>query len=129
MREVRPEPETSGAVRLPPSPAAAGDEIDPEAYVTEAPGLPYEDDPARLPEEMKARMLETGVVIDAPGDRSGTFIQVDHTSVHSSVTQDGIELLPVRAALEKYDWLSQYLWRAVDPGADRFTSSVSKHKR
>ncbi|MBE9505960.1 MAG: SufD family Fe-S cluster assembly protein [Chloroflexi bacterium] len=130
MREVKSEPETSGAVRLSPSPAAAGDEIDPGAYVSGAQGLPYEDDPTRLPKEMKARMLEAGVVVDNPGDRSGTFIQVDHTAVHSSVVQDGIELLPVRAALEKYDWLSQYVWRAVDSGADRFTSSVeqSEHR-
>ena len=129
MREVRPEPETSGAVRLSPSPAAAGDEIDPEAYEAEAPGMAYEDDPTRLPEEMKARMLETGVLIDSPGDRCGTFIQVDHTAVHSSVAQDGIELLPIGAALAEYDWLSQYLWRAVDSGTDRFTSSVEQSER
>ena len=130
MREVKSEPESSGGVRLSPSPATAGEEIDPGSYLSAAQPLPYEDDAARLPEEMKERMLETGVVVDNPGDRAGTYIQVDHTAVHSSVAQDGIELLPVTAALEKYDWLSQYLWRAVDAGADRFTSSVeqSEHR-
>ena len=32
-----------------------------------------------LPDEMKQRMLESGVVVDEAKGRSGTFVQVDHS--------------------------------------------------
>ncbi len=102
--------------------------VDPELrnYRITAPERSYEEDPHHLPDEMKRRMLKAGVMIDESEARSGTFIQVDQTPVHVSHAQDGVELMAVREALEKYDWLSDYWWRSVDPGADDYTSSVDK---
>ncbi len=102
--------------------------VDPDLrkYGTTAPEQSYEDDPHRLSDDMKRRMLGAGVMLDETGARSGTFIQVDQTPVHVSSVQDGVELLAVRDALAKYDWLSDYWWRAVDSGADEYTASVDK---
>ena len=99
---------------------------DPGAYARQAPELPYEEDPSNLPGEMKRRMLDTGVVVEDTAGRAGTFIQVDHTPVHVSLTQDGIELLSVREALARHDWLDDYLWRAVRADADRYTEGIDE---
>ncbi len=102
--------------------------VDPDLrdYGTAAPEQPYEDNPQHLPDEMKRRMLEAGVMLDESDGRSGTFIQVDQTPVHVSHAQDGVELMAVRDALQKYDWLSDYWWRVVDAGADDYTTSVDR---
>ena len=95
-------------------------------YGNTAPERAYEGDPHRLPDDMKQRMLEAGVMVDEADARSGTFIQVDQTPVHVSHSQDGVELLSVRDALEKYDWLTDYWWHAVSAGADDYTTSVDQ---
>ncbi len=122
MREVAPE-EVTGVLKHASAPRKDA-EPDPDAYLSFAPVQDYRHDPRELPEETKGRMLETVVMLDETGGRSGTFIQIDHSPVHVSIAQDGIEMMPVRAALEKHDWMSQLWWRAVAPDADRFTSRV-----
>ncbi len=99
---------------------------DPGLYERQAPSMPYADDPLSLPDEMKQRMLDAGVVVEDAAGRSGTFIQVDHTPVHVSLSQEGIEMMSVRDALATHDWLSDYMWRAVRPDTDRYTSGVDK---
>ncbi len=122
MREMTPE------VRGGAMPAAqtlrSHGEIDPEDYSSDAPERPYSEDPSGLPDEMRERMLLSGVVLDQTDGRSGTFVQVDHTPVHVSLAQDGVEMMATSAALQKHGWLGEYMWRAVAPDADRFTSRV-----
>lgn len=110
----------------PPPPARASGEPDPSAYRVDAPSRPYVDNPAGMPDEVKSRMLDVGVVADGAAKRSGTFVQIDHTPVHISLLEDGIELMSVRDALQKHSWVSDLLWRAVDAGADRYTSFVDQ---
>ena len=47
-------------------------------------------------------------------ERSGSFFQVDQEIRHAHSGTEGIEVLPIAEALEKYDWLKDYYWRAVD---------------
>lgn len=105
-------------------PAVLGDDIDLTAYEKTGEEQPYRDDPSQLPEEARERMLEAGVILDDPGQRSGTFIQMDNTPVHYSIKQEGIEVMAVSQALEKYDWMSDYWWQAVAVDADKYTASV-----
>lgn len=123
MRDVTPGTQ-KGTIQRTKQP----ERVDPDLrkYGNTAPERSYEDNPHRLPDEMKRRMLEAGVMLDEADARSGTFIQVDQTPVHVSHSQDGVELLSVRDALEKYDWLTDYWWHAVSSGADDYTSSVDK---
>ncbi|MBN1152783.1 MAG: SufD family Fe-S cluster assembly protein [Dehalococcoidia bacterium] len=116
MREVTPD----GARVVAPVPG----DVDPEDYTPSAPARPYTEDPRGLPDEMRQTMLQSGVMLDQHDSRSGTFVQVDHTPVHVSLGQDGVELMATRTALETYDWLSDYWWSAVDPDTDRYTSRV-----
>jgi len=105
-------------------PAAFGEDVDLDSYVSSAEEQPYQDDPSQLPAKTKERMLETGVILDDLSQRSGTFIQMDNAPVHSSARQDGLELMATSQALERYDWILDYWWRAVAVDSDKYTAHV-----
>jgi Fe-S cluster assembly scaffold protein SufB len=104
--------------------ATFGEDIDLGIYVSSAEEQPYQSDPSKLPAKAKKRMLEAGVIVDDPGQRTGTFIQMDNAPVHSSVKQEGVEVMAVSQALDKYTWLSDYWWQAVAVDTDKYTASV-----
>ncbi len=104
--------------------AAFGDNLDLNTYVKSAEASPYQADPSQLPSRVKGDMLNAGIVLDDAKQRSGTFIQVDNTPVHSSIRQEGIEVMPVSRALAQYDWLSDYWWKAVAIDTDKYTANV-----
>jgi Fe-S cluster assembly scaffold protein SufB len=108
--------------------AALGEDIDLDKYITADAGHAYEKEPSRLPKPAKERMLEAGVTLDDVSQRAGTFVQMDNTPVHSSASQEGIEVMPVSEALGKYDWLADYWWRAVPVDQDKYTASVELHR-
>lgn len=104
------------------------DEVDLEAYSQTAEEHPYEEDPSRLPSDDKGRMLEAGVVLDSSSQRSGTFLQIDHSVVHCKAAEEGLEVMASTGALEKYPWLSDYWWQAVAVDADKFTAEAERHQ-
>ncbi len=105
-------------------PATLGEDIDLGDYVTSAEEQPYQDDPSKLPSDAKEQMLGAGVILDDVSQRSGTYIQMDNAPVHSSVRQDGIEVMAVSQALAKYDWLTDYWWQAVAVDTDKYTANI-----
>jgi Fe-S cluster assembly scaffold protein SufB len=108
--------------------AALGEDIDLDQYVASEDGHVYQADPSRLPSAAKERMLAAGVTLDDASQRSGTFVQMDNTPVHSSVSQEGVEVMPVSQAMQKYDWLADYWWKAVAVDQDKYTASVELHR-
>ncbi|MFW6103203.1 MAG: SufB/SufD family protein [Chloroflexota bacterium] len=101
-------------------------EIDPSEYGVEAEERPYQDRLSDLPTDMRSRMLDAGIVVDEAVGRSGTFVQVDHSTVHSSVNADTVEMLPVRQALDEYDWAADLWWKAVSQETDEYTRSLEE---
>ena len=62
-------------------------------------------------------------------DRSGTFYHVDQSTIYSKVNElfEGkIELMDTKAALQKYSWLGDYMWKLVDREKDEFTRRVAE---
>lgn len=108
--------------------AAIGDDLDLADYESQVAEEPSNIDPTTLSSKDKERMLEVGFILDEQGQRSGTFIQMDNTPIHSSVNQDGIEVMAISQALEKYDWLKDYFWQAVAVDADKYTAHVELHQ-
>jgi Fe-S cluster assembly scaffold protein SufB len=104
--------------------AALGEDIDLNNYVTADEEHKYEADPSRLPPRAKEQMLDAGVMLDDASQRSGTYIQMDNTPVHHSISQEGVEVMPVSQALAKYDWMTDYWWRAVAVDADKYTANI-----
>ncbi len=101
-----------------------GEDIDLDAYADSAEEQPYRADPSQLPAEAKERMLGAGVTLDDVRQRSGTYVQMDNTPVHSSSRQESVEVIPTSQALEKYDWLPDYWWQAVAVDSDKYTAHV-----
>jgi Fe-S cluster assembly scaffold protein SufB len=124
MREVKPPTLKEKAKAAANKPAALGEDIDLSKFASEAETLPYRADPSQLPDKAKEQMLGAGVMLDDISQRSGTYIQMNNTPVHTSAKQEGVEVMAVSQALEKYDWLQDYFWKAVAVDADKYTASV-----
>ncbi len=62
----------------------------------------------------------------ASKERSGSFIQVDEEVEESIVYDKSVEIMGMKEALEKYEWLSEYRWKNVDPEKNDTTRSVFK---
>jgi Fe-S cluster assembly scaffold protein SufB len=101
---------------------ALGEDIDLSAYSSTAEEHRYQNDPARLPSKEKDNMLKVGVSLDDRSQRAGTFVQIDRSVVHTSASQDGVEVMSVTKALETYGWLQDCWWRAVSVDTDKFTA-------
>jgi uncharacterized protein len=108
-------------------PATYGEDIDLKKYTTEGGEYTYRKDPSTLPREAKETMLGAGIILDEPGQRSGTYVQMDNTPVHFSAQQEGVEVMSLSQALDKYDWLPDYVWKAQAVDADKYTANVELH--
>lgn len=65
----------------------------------------------------------TAVGIDlSEKERSGTYIQVDHFSMLEKASAGGLEVMSIDSALENYDWLIDYYWKALKVDTDKFTA-------
>ena len=104
--------------------ATLGEDIDVAAYTARDEKYDYQEQPSQLPPEYKNQMLGVGITLDELSQRGGTFIQMDNSLVHSSSSQSGVEVMGIAQALETYDWLKDYWWRAVSVDADKFTANV-----
>jgi hypothetical protein len=104
--------------------AALGEDIDLKKYTGKDSEIPYHKDPSELPSDVKERMLGAGVILEDTSQRSGTYLQMDNMPVHYSTTQEGVEVMPVSQALEKYDWMPDYWWKAVAVDQDKYTANI-----
>lgn len=94
--------------------------VDLGQYVDEAEDHAYVSDLARVDAQESERFLNVGVDVREAA-RAGTFIQKDRTVIHSHARQDGVEVLPISKAQQTHAWISDYLWRHLDPARDEFT--------
>jgi Fe-S cluster assembly scaffold protein SufB len=104
--------------------AALGKNIELSSFKNDEVEKPKNIDPSSLPSQDKDKMLATGVMLDDPSQRSGTFIQMGNTPVHYSMKQEGIEVMSVSKAKEMHDWFGDYWWRAVSVDTDKYTAHV-----
>jgi hypothetical protein len=54
--------------------------------------------------------------------RAGTYLQLDHFSIIEKATAGGVEVMSISKALESYEWLADYYWRALSVDTDKFTA-------
>ena len=76
-----------------------------------------------LPEEERRRLLMAGVDVTEK-ERGGTYFQKDAAVLHCGTKQGDIEVLPIRRALEEYDWLWDYYWKLVAVDTDKYTAAA-----
>jgi Fe-S cluster assembly scaffold protein SufB len=108
--------------------AAFGEDIDINKYTSASEEHPYQANPSQLSPQTKEKMLGAGVMLDDLSQRSGTYLQMDNAPVHFSTQQAGVEVMALSKARQKYDWLADYLWRAVAVDTDKYTANVELHE-
>jgi uncharacterized protein len=106
--------------------ALFGDDVDLAQYDRSFVPHKYlaDDEMCSLPEDDQQRMLMSGLDVTGKG-RGGTYVQKDTTVIHCHSMQDGVEVLPAKTALEKYDWVKDYFWKLVAPDQDKYTASAA----
>lgn len=57
-------------------------------------------------------------------DRGGTYFQKDTSVVHCHSQQEGIEVMPIRKALEEHEWIGDYYWKLVAVDTDKYTAAA-----
>jgi len=80
-------------------------------------------EPVKTPEISKTdqeRLAQAGIELELK-NRCGSYLQMDQDMVHAECDESDIEVLPYRKAIEKYDWLKEYTWKAVSPEKDDIT--------
>lgn len=76
-----------------------------------------------LPQAERERLMMSGVDVDEK-ERGGTFFQKDTTVVHCKTKQDGIEVIPIRKALEELEWIQDYYWKLAAVDTDKYTAAA-----
>ena len=70
---------------------------------------------------LKTSLSNVGISTDNKHS-GGDFLMYNNTvSLHSS-SQKGLEVMPVKEALAKYEWAKEYWWKLVSPDADKYTA-------
>ena len=77
-----------------------------------------------LSEKDRERLALTGLEVEMR-NRCGSFFQIDQNVVQTTCMAEGVEMLPIKAALEKYDWVKDYYWKAVPRDKDKYTRYVA----
>ncbi len=107
--------------------ASYGTDIDMKTFSSETEEHPYREDLSAFSKIEQEQMLKAGVDLSAK-NRSGTFVQKDHSVVHSCSLQEGMEIMDIDQAREKYDWLQDYWWKAVPVNMDKYTARAELHQ-
>lgn len=105
--------------------AAFGADIDLEQYDARAVDHKYLTDKElqTLPPDEQERLVMSGLDL-SERERGGTFFQKDTAVVHCKSKQEGIEVIPIREALAKHEWIRDYIWKLVSPDTDKYTASA-----
>jgi Fe-S cluster assembly scaffold protein SufB len=82
-----------------------------------------DEDLCALPQVEQKRLIMAGLDVSQK-ERAGTFFQKDTSVIHCHSTQDGIEVIPIRKALEHHPWIRDYYWKLVPVDADKYTAAV-----
>ncbi|MGB7067555.1 MAG: SufD family Fe-S cluster assembly protein, partial [Syntrophobacteria bacterium] len=101
--------------------AALGTDIDLSTFTADPVPHDYVEDLKVLSEEDQERLLMAGVDVREK-DRSGTYVQKDTSVLHSRSKQEGLEVIPIKRALEEHDWVHDYYWKLVQVDTDKFTA-------
>ncbi len=98
--------------------------IDIKSYKTKAKPRAYMENLKKVSPDQRKNMLSAGVDPSQKG-RSGTYIQMDHSVIHSNSLFPGLEVMSTTDAIKKHEWLDNYFWKVIAPDADNFTKEAN----
>ena len=105
--------------------AAIGADVTIENFTDETVNaLDVIDDLEDLNKQTKNDLLKVGVDTEEK-NRAGSFLQVDQSNIFTNNSMSSsVEVMNIGIALEKYNWLEDYLWNVVKPDADKYTAKT-----
>ena len=74
----------------------------------------------------KKRLLYAGIDVTEQG-RSGSFMHVNHGGVRCESFQEGLEVMGIKDALEKFNGLPDYYWKLIDKNQDDITRAAAEN--
>lgn len=101
-------------------------EIDLSQFVEEAPEHPEMKALTKLPKEDSKTLLKAGID-PTEKERAGSFLQMNHSVVYCKASLEGVEVLPISAALKMYN-LKDYWWKTISPDKDIYTKRADVHQ-
>ena len=104
---------------------AIGPDIDLSQFDQAPISHPYlaDEDLCAMPEDEQSRLLMSGLDVTKK-ERGGTYFQKDTEVVHCHMQQEGIDVIPIRKALEHHDWIKDYYWNLVPVDSDKYTAAA-----
>lgn len=110
-------------------PAKLGEDIDISRFKKEASDVSQVDSVDKLAHDIAENAKSVGINPDED-NRSGTFFQLDHSVVLACQKSgiEGVEVLSTTQAINRYDWLKDYYWKAATVDADKYTSMAELHQ-
>ena len=108
--------------------AAFGEDVDLEKFGRQGGDWAYDEKYQSFDDDEKDHLLRAGVELTDEG-HAGTFFQADRRIMHCKTSQPGLEVLPIKEALERYNGLPEYYWKlvAVDARSEEHTSELQSH--
>ena len=82
-----------------------------------------DEDLCAMPGEEQKQLIMAGLDVTEK-ERGGTYFQKDTEVIHCHSQQDGIEVIPIRKALEHHDWIRDYYWKLAAVDADKYTAAA-----
>ena len=79
-----------------------------------------------IPEKIKKATEDVGFNVKEK-ERSGSFMQIDHSVVFAGMKKYGLEVMDIKKAIKKHKWLKDYWWKAVDVDKDKYTAEAELH--
>lgn len=76
-----------------------------------------------LTKDDQKTLNSVGMETDEKG-RAASFLQMDQSEIFVNNMFPGVEVMGTAQALDKYDWLKDYMWKAVQVDADKYTATT-----
>lgn len=102
---------------------AFGEDFDLTKYSASSGEIPVFSSPSEIPSDIRETMLKTGVN-PSEENTDGSMLVIDNTIALNNIADDGFELMDIRDAMKKYDWLKDYCWNAIKVDADKYTAQT-----
>ncbi|MGO8807234.1 MAG: SufB/SufD family protein [Candidatus Bathyarchaeia archaeon] len=90
--------------------------------------MSQESDLTKVPHKILEE-AQTAGLDENEQNRAGTFFHLNQETVAAKVNEayeDKLELMDIKAALKKYAWLEDYMWKTVSKDKDEYTKKVAE---
>jgi len=82
-----------------------------------------------LSKQAQEAAIVTGISLKEE-QRAGSYMQIDQSVVYESLSKSyegRLEIMSTTEALNKYDWMEDYYWKAIPVDQDKYTAQAALH--